>query len=117
MVDAQDDDRQGSQRAGIHTAQWHLGQQAATQHIRDSPSYARCGGGGQAIFQVDKPWEAEQRLQSVRGVLGKGAGGDVPGAQVRCGFGFGIGEERVRRIVLGSPAALLLARTPPAWAG
>ena len=67
---------------------------------------------------MDKPWEAEQRLQGVKGVLGRGAGGDVPGAQpLRRGYGFGIGEERVRKIVLGAPASPLLAKTPPAWAG
>ena len=66
---------------------------------------------------MDKPWEAEQRLQGVRGVLGRGAGGDAAGAPARRDYGFGIGEERVRKIVLGSPASPLLAKTPPAWAG
>jgi hypothetical protein len=68
----------------------------------------------QAIFQLDKPWEAEVKLRALRAVLGGNAGGDAPAAQLLADFR--LGEERVRRIVLGSPAAPGLAATPPAWA-
>ncbi len=71
-------------------------------------------GGGQAIYNLDRPWEAEQKLQEVRAVLGRGAGGDTPAEQLL--RSFRIGEERVRKIVLGSPASPTLASTPPAWA-
>ena len=73
-----------------------------------------CRPPSQAIFQLDKPWEAEVKLQGVRGVLGRSAGGDAPPQQLL--RDFRIGEERVRRIVLGSPAAAGLSATPPAWA-
>ncbi|BDA47014.1 probable regulator of nonsense transcripts 1 homolog at C-terminar half [Coccomyxa sp. Obi] len=67
-----------------------------------------------AIYNLDRPWEAEQKLQAVRAVLGRGAGGDAPAKELL--RGFRIGEERVRKIVLGSPASPVLASTPPAWA-
>lgn len=71
-------------------------------------------GDWQAIYNLDRPWEAEQKLQAVRAVLGRGAGGDKEAEQLL--RGFRIGEERVRKIVLGSPASPTIASTPPAWA-
>lgn len=73
-----------------------------------------CGSLRQAIYNLDRPWEAEQKLQAVRATLGRGAGGAAAAADLL--RGFRIGEERVRKIVLGSPDSPTLASTPPAWA-
>ncbi len=47
-------------------------------------------------------------------MLGRGAGGDAKAEDLL--RGFRIGEERVRKIVLGSPSSPTLASTPPTWA-
>ena len=48
----------------------------------------------------------------------RGTGARVFGAAPgRLAGGFHMGEERVRKIALGSPAAPSLAVTPPLWAG
>ncbi len=47
-------------------------------------------------------------------MLGRGAGGDATAEELL--RSFRIGEERIRKIVLGSPASPTLASTPPAWA-
>ena len=69
----------------------------------------------QAIFNLDKPWEATEKTEAVKALLGRSAGKELqqPGAQ---SGSFRMGEERVRHIILGSPLAGQLATTPPGWA-
>jgi coenzyme F420-reducing hydrogenase delta subunit len=84
----------------------------------------------QAIYNLDKPWGLKELTEGMHDMLAEAGTrredmrhafanleatrrSDSPREKLRH---FRIGEERVRKIVLGAPEAATLASTPPAWA-